>query len=345
MLTTIFFLRDLVHGSGTVVGDQRAFHRPDRRSGSGSPCSSPTSPRPWPKAAARPRPTPSGACAPRPRRSASLRDRPTLRAGRRRRAAAGRSSCWSRPAIHPGDGEVVEGVASVDESAITGESAPVIRESGGDRSAVTGGTRVISDRLKVRITAEPRLDLPRPHDRAGRRRRAAEDAERDRAQHPAGRAHASSSSSPRSASRAFATYAGGRGLGRGAGGALRLPDPDDDRRPALRHRHRRHGPPGAASTCSPCRAARSRRRATSTRCCSTRPAPSPSATAWRPSSSRCPASTMRGLADAAQLVLARRRDAGRPLDRRARQGEIRHPQPRDARAQRARSSRSPRRPA
>jgi potassium-transporting ATPase ATP-binding subunit len=55
----------------------------------------------------------------------------------------------------PGDGEVVQGVASVDESAITGESAPVIRESGGDRSAVTGGTRVLSDWLVVRITTEP----------------------------------------------------------------------------------------------------------------------------------------------------------------------------------------------
>jgi K+-transporting ATPase ATPase B chain len=55
----------------------------------------------------------------------------------------------------PADGEVVEGVASVDESAITGESAPVIRESGGDRSAVTGGTRVVSDWLKVRVTARP----------------------------------------------------------------------------------------------------------------------------------------------------------------------------------------------
>ncbi len=55
----------------------------------------------------------------------------------------------------PGDGEVVEGVASVDESAITGESAPVIRESGGDRSAVTAGTRVISDWIKVRITSNP----------------------------------------------------------------------------------------------------------------------------------------------------------------------------------------------
>jgi len=55
----------------------------------------------------------------------------------------------------PGDGEVIEGVASVDESAITGESAPVIRESGGDRSAVTGGTKVLSDFLVIRITANP----------------------------------------------------------------------------------------------------------------------------------------------------------------------------------------------
>ncbi|MGC3990340.1 MAG: potassium-transporting ATPase subunit KdpB [Chthoniobacteraceae bacterium] len=57
--------------------------------------------------------------------------------------------------VIPGDGEIVEGIASVDESAITGESAPVIRESGGDRSAVTGGTRVISDRVLVKITSEP----------------------------------------------------------------------------------------------------------------------------------------------------------------------------------------------
>jgi K+-transporting ATPase ATPase B chain len=57
--------------------------------------------------------------------------------------------------VIPGDGDVVEGVASVDESAITGESAPVIRESGGDRSAVTGGTKVLSDQIIVRITAKP----------------------------------------------------------------------------------------------------------------------------------------------------------------------------------------------
>jgi len=57
--------------------------------------------------------------------------------------------------VIPGDGDVVEGIASIDESAITGESAPVIRESGGDRSAVTGGTRVLSDEIVVRITAKP----------------------------------------------------------------------------------------------------------------------------------------------------------------------------------------------
>ncbi len=57
--------------------------------------------------------------------------------------------------IIPGDGEVIEGIASIDESVITGESAPVIREAGGDRSAVTGGTRVLSDFIKVRITSNP----------------------------------------------------------------------------------------------------------------------------------------------------------------------------------------------
>src|SRR5262244_3618601 len=55
----------------------------------------------------------------------------------------------------PADGDVIEGAATVDESAITGESAPVIRESGGDRSAVTGGTRVLSDEIKIRISINP----------------------------------------------------------------------------------------------------------------------------------------------------------------------------------------------
>jgi K+-transporting ATPase ATPase B chain len=70
-----------------------------------------------------------------------------LRVGDRVRVSAGE--------VIPGDGDVVEGVATVDESAITGESAPVVREAGGDRSAVTGGTRVLSDEIVVRITAAP----------------------------------------------------------------------------------------------------------------------------------------------------------------------------------------------
>jgi K+-transporting ATPase ATPase B chain len=59
------------------------------------------------------------------------------------------------PRRHSGDGEVIEGAASVDESAITGESAPVIRESGGDFSSVTGGTRVLSDWIMVRVSVNP----------------------------------------------------------------------------------------------------------------------------------------------------------------------------------------------
>jgi K+-transporting ATPase ATPase B chain len=82
----------------------------------------------------------------------------TLRDGTQRAAAElhrGDVVVVEAGAVIPGDGTVVEGIASVDESAITGESAPVIRESGGDRSAVTGGTRVLSDRLVVEITQEP----------------------------------------------------------------------------------------------------------------------------------------------------------------------------------------------
>ncbi len=85
----------------------------------------------------------------------------------------------------PGDGTVIEGIASVDESAITGESAPVIREAGGDRSAVTGGTRVLSDRIVVEITQEPGksfLDRMIALVEGAERRKTPE---RDRARHPA----------------------------------------------------------------------------------------------------------------------------------------------------------------
>ncbi len=79
--------------------------------------------------------------------SSKLVDATELRKGDVVRVAAGE--------FIPGDGEIVDGMASVDESAVTGESAPVIRESGGDKSSVTGGTRVLSDRIKIRIMANP----------------------------------------------------------------------------------------------------------------------------------------------------------------------------------------------
>ena len=77
------------------------------------------------------------------------------RADRKRQTPRRGPGFVSAGELIPGDGEIVEGVASVDESAITGESAPVIREAGGDRSAVTGGTRVLSDQIKVKITSNP----------------------------------------------------------------------------------------------------------------------------------------------------------------------------------------------
>ena len=144
-LTTVIFLRDLLTGGAISASPSRSS------SGCGSPCCSPTSPKPWPKAAARRRPPPCGARGPTrwrtgsPRRGRKPSPAPELRQNDIVLVAAGE--------LIPSDGEVIEGIASVDESAITGESAPVIRESGGDRSAVTGGTRVLSDWIKVRITA------------------------------------------------------------------------------------------------------------------------------------------------------------------------------------------------
>ncbi len=91
--------------------------------------------------------------------------------------------------VIPSDGEVIEGIASVDESAITGESAPVIRESGGDRSAVTGGTRVLSDQIVVRITARAGETFIDRMIALVEGSQAPEDAERDRAQHPPCRPH------------------------------------------------------------------------------------------------------------------------------------------------------------
>ena len=146
--TTILFVRDLFAGVGAPDFRVRSA------CGCGSPCCSPTSPKPSPKGAARPR---RRACAPpRPRRSPSASPTRMARSGKEVPATqlqAGDIVLVEAGDLIPSDGEIIEGIASVDESAITGESAPVIRESGGDRSAVTGGTRVLSDQIKVRITA------------------------------------------------------------------------------------------------------------------------------------------------------------------------------------------------
>ena len=153
LVVTGFFVRDLVTGDGVA-----AVLRPDRRSGCGSRCCSPISPKPSPKGAARRRPKRCAAPAP-TRAPSAIVDRKNLgdvyegvnaldlRVGDVVLVEAGE--------VIPGDGEIIEGVASVNEAAITGESAPVIREAGGDRSAVTGGTTVLSDWIKVRITAAP----------------------------------------------------------------------------------------------------------------------------------------------------------------------------------------------
>ncbi len=152
--------------------------------GSGSRCCSPTSPRRWRKRAARRRPT---RCArPRPTSwpSGSVAAGAIETGVRPRRCAPATSSSCEAGDVIPGDGEVIEGIATVDESVITGESAPVIRESGGDRSAVTGGTRVLSDQIKIRITSNPGETFLDRMIALVEGARAPEDAERDRAEHP-----------------------------------------------------------------------------------------------------------------------------------------------------------------
>ena len=156
----------------------------------------------------------------------------------------------------PGDGTVIDGIASVDESAITGESAPVIRESGGDRSAVTGGTRVLSDRIVVEITQEPGKSF------LDRMIALVEGAERRK--------------TPNEialnillagltliflfvvvVAEAVRGLRGHRDLDHDADRAARRADPDHDRRAAVRDRHRRHGPARAPQRA---RALRPRRR-------------------------------------------------------------------------------------
>jgi K+-transporting ATPase ATPase B chain len=189
----------------------------------------------------------------------------------------------------PADGEVIEGVASVDESAITGESAPVIREAGGDRSGVTGGTRLVSDWLKVRITARPGESF------LDRMISLVEGAERQK--------------TPNEIAlnillvgmtiiflivvvtlEPFVAYSSAYVAVVFLIALLVTLIPTTIGGPPVCDRHRRYGPAGTP-TSSPSPDGRSRPPATSTPCSSTRPAPSPSATAWPTPSSPCPAST------------------------------------------------------
>ena len=149
---------------------------------------------------------------------------------------------WSAAGeIIPGDGEVIEGIASVDESAITGESAPVVRESGGDFCSVTGGTTVVSDWLKIRITSEPGnsfLDRMIALVEGASRKKTPNEIALNTllvsltiiflivvvTMYPIARVHR------RSAPHLHSDCPAG------------LPDPYHHRRPAVRHRYRRHGP-------------------------------------------------------------------------------------------------------
>ena len=251
--------------------------------------------------------------------------------------------------IIPGDGEVIEGVASVDESAITGESAPVIRESGGDRSSVTGGTRVLSDWLVVRITANPGETF------LDRMIAMVEGAKRQKTPNEialtillAGLTIvfllATVTLLPFSIYSVTRGRPGHAGDGHRAGRAAGLPDPDHDRRPALGHRHRRHGPhdPGQRDrhVRPRGRGGRRRRRAAARQ--------DRHHHARQPAGDRVPPGRRRRRARAGRRRAARlagRRDARGAQHRGARQGEVRAPRARHPRARRAASCRSPRRPA
>ena len=214
----------------------------------------------------------------------ALQQETTARRSRRRDALAP-ATCRLRPTVPstslrtgdvvvveageriPGDGDVIEGVASVDESAVTGESAPVIRESGGDRSAVTGGTMVLSDQIVVRITSDPGQSF------VDRMIALVEGSERQRTPNEIALNVLLTRADRRLRRRLRDAVAGRRlqrrpPVGARAGRAAGLPDPDHDRRAALRDRHRRHGPartPQRARDVRPRGRGRRRRRRTAPR--------------------------------------------------------------------------------
>ncbi len=214
------------------------------RRGCGSRCSSRTSPKRWPKGAERRKPSPCAARSP-TRTRASCTPTGPRSASRARSLRKGDRFVVEAGEIIPADGEVIEGAATVDESAITGESAPVIREV---RRRSQRGDRRHARALRPDRRAhhgQPRRELSRPHDRARRRRAAAEDAERDRALDPARRPDdhlliAVATLSP------FSIYAGAHQSVTVLIALLVCLIPDDDRRLAVGDRHRRHGPRHAA---------------------------------------------------------------------------------------------------
>ncbi len=147
--------------------------------------------------------------------------------------------------VIPGDGDVIVGVASVDESAITGESAPVIRESGGDRSAVTGGTKVLSDRIVVEITAAPGSTF------IDRMIALVEGASRQKTPNEIALNILLASLTiifllVVATLQPLAIYSGAQQQRGRSRRAPRVPHPDHDRGTALGHRHRGHGPAGPA---------------------------------------------------------------------------------------------------
>ena len=188
-----------------------------------------------------------------------------------------------------------------------------------------------------------RLDLPRPHDQAGRRRRTAKDAERDRAEHPLDRPDHHLRVRDRDNPELRRLYRR-HDLGRDPGGAVRHADPDHDRRAAVGHRHRRHGPAGAlqrAGDVGPRRGGRGRRRYAS-------PRQDRHHHARQPPGHRVQAAARgdrAGIGRRGAARFARRRNARGPFHRGAGQGKVRHPRPRPQRADAPISFRSARRPA